>query len=158
MTVPKSIPRSRKISERMCDFQGSPNNSSATSSYGEHTGQMAQSLSRVFASLWRPILFQILVVDTGRYGTEGISKKYLQARYTTPIMFVYLATVCKFFRSGRCTNGDACPFLHGSPQVQQQDGLCKFHLKGTCKFGAKCANKHILSGTDLLIDRYPLIL
>ncbi|MCJ1229832.1 hypothetical protein MMC12_006502 [Toensbergia leucococca] len=50
---------------------------------------------------------------------------------------------CKFFRSGQCQAGKACPFLH-STDVSTVDTPCKYFAKGNCKFGAKCALAHVL--------------
>lgn len=50
---------------------------------------------------------------------------------------------CKFFRSGQCQAGKACPFSH-STDVSTVDTPCKYFSKGNCKFGAKCALAHVL--------------
>ncbi|KAM0805463.1 hypothetical protein BDR22DRAFT_787246, partial [Usnea florida] len=50
---------------------------------------------------------------------------------------------CKFFRTGQCQAGKACPFSH-STDVSTVDTPCKYFAKGNCKFGAKCALAHIL--------------
>ncbi|CAF9917709.1 MAG: hypothetical protein HETSPECPRED_003569 [Heterodermia speciosa] len=50
---------------------------------------------------------------------------------------------CKFFRSGQCQAGKACPFSH-STDISTVDTPCKYFAKGNCKFGAKCALAHIL--------------
>ncbi|TAQ88879.1 hypothetical protein B7494_g2784 [Chlorociboria aeruginascens] len=42
---------------------------------------------------------------------------------------------CKFFRQGACQAGKACPFSHD---------LASTTDNGNCKFGPKCANKHVL--------------
>lgn len=50
---------------------------------------------------------------------------------------------CKFFRSGQCQAGAACPFLHTMDPMSHQ-APCKYFMKGNCKFGAKCALAHYL--------------
>ena len=74
---------------------------------------------------------------------------------------------CKFFRSGQCQAGKACPFLHSTDDTTV-DTPCKYfakvrlvkparcsrslrrilgaynYVQGNCKFGSKCALAHIL--------------
>ncbi|KAI8870460.1 hypothetical protein GQ42DRAFT_113471, partial [Ramicandelaber brevisporus] len=49
---------------------------------------------------------------------------------------------CKFFRQGKCQNGDNCPFSH-SIVTTSVVAECEYFNKGNCKFGSKCALKHI---------------
>jgi len=45
--------------------------------------------------------------------------------------------VCYDFFKGRCTEGQACPFLHTTEVT-----VCKFFLKGHCRLGRRCKNMH----------------
>ncbi|KAI8871751.1 hypothetical protein GQ42DRAFT_113740, partial [Ramicandelaber brevisporus] len=49
---------------------------------------------------------------------------------------------CKFFRMGKCQNGDKCPFSHDLNNTSEI-GECEYFLKGNCKFGTNCALKHV---------------
>ncbi|KIM91735.1 hypothetical protein PILCRDRAFT_45304, partial [Piloderma croceum F 1598] len=62
---------------------------------------------------------------------------------------------CKFYRVGSCTAGLSCPFSHApppsrnpqdpnNPQTPQPKDVCAWFVKGTCKFGHKCALAHVL--------------
>ena len=46
---------------------------------------------------------------------------------------------CLFWRQGACVKGDACGYVHGDSQV-----LCtQFATESGCRFGDKCAFKHV---------------
>ena len=46
---------------------------------------------------------------------------------------------CFFFQRG-CCSVSACPYLHRNSSDMRP--ICQFALKGTCKFGARCKNRH----------------
>jgi len=50
-----------------------------------------------------------------------------------------MSGVCAFFRQGRCTRGDLCPFRHlrGDRSI-----VCKHWLRGLCKKGDSCEFLH----------------
>lgn len=58
--------------------------------------------------------------------------------------------LCKFFRKGQCTRGEACTFAHGRRQLRPQPNLyrtqpCIDFLKtGGCSFGDGCRYAHHL--------------
>ncbi|KAF8918000.1 hypothetical protein CPB85DRAFT_1431066 [Mucidula mucida] len=61
---------------------------------------------------------------------------------------------CKFFRVGGCTAGAACPFSHTTgPGERGEKDVCAWFVKGTCKFGHKCALAHVLPGQSPSMDR-----
>ncbi|KAF8997325.1 hypothetical protein BDZ89DRAFT_1083771 [Hymenopellis radicata] len=61
---------------------------------------------------------------------------------------------CKFFRVGGCTAGSACPFSHTTgPGERGEKDVCAWFVKGTCKFGHKCALAHVLPGQSPSMDR-----
>ena len=69
--------------------------------------------------------------------------------------------ICKYFVSGKCRNGDMCPWLHpgklnqnwnqrqqqgkaithGKP-IAQNKTICRYFLNGNCKNGANCVFLH----------------
>ena len=63
---------------------------------------------------------------------------------------------CKFFKSGQCQAGKACPFLHSTDDTTV-DTPCKYFAKGNCKFGAKCMLAHILPNGRRVNHPYPNI-
>ena len=60
---------------------------------------------------------------------------------------------CKFFKVGGCTAGSSCPFSHNLVEPGGQKETCAWFVKGTCKFGHKCALAHILPGQTMAMDR-----
>jgi len=56
--------------------------------------------------------------------------------------------LCKFFRRGQCTRGEACTFAHGKRQLRAQPDLYRtqpcidFAKTGSCSFGAGCRYAH----------------
>ncbi len=65
--------------------------------------------------------------------------------------------ICKFFRQGKCKDGEACSFLHldqiehqpaepprlGADGLKDSERVCKYFLTGNCKFGLGCKNLHV---------------
>ncbi|CUA73946.1 Protein cps3 [Rhizoctonia solani] len=60
---------------------------------------------------------------------------------------------CKFFRVGGCTAGPACPFSHHVAEPGEGKSVCTWFVKGSCKFGHKCALAHILPGQPMSMDK-----
>ncbi|KAG9128441.1 hypothetical protein FRC07_011198 [Ceratobasidium sp. 392] len=60
---------------------------------------------------------------------------------------------CKFFRVGGCTAGSACPFSHHVNEPGETKNVCTWFVKGSCKFGHKCALAHILPGQPMSMDK-----
>ncbi|CAE6433782.1 unnamed protein product [Rhizoctonia solani] len=60
---------------------------------------------------------------------------------------------CKFFRVGGCTAGPACPFSHHVAEPGESKNVCTWFVKGSCKFGHKCALAHVLPGQPLSMDK-----
>lgn len=58
---------------------------------------------------------------------------------------------CRFFAEGRCRNGTACQFLHGSPMSvgNKKSELCKFYAQGKCTRGFACTYAH----DDMLVSQ-----
>lgn len=48
--------------------------------------------------------------------------------------------MCRYFRQGKCTRGDTCPFSHdlGHPD----SFICPYFLEGCCKYGSRCQYDH----------------
>ncbi|CAM0135267.1 unnamed protein product [Umbelopsis sp. WA50703] len=42
---------------------------------------------------------------------------------------------CKFYKNSACTAGANCPFLHSDNAYHATTTVCKYYLKGNCKFG-----------------------
>ncbi|KAG8704482.1 hypothetical protein FRC08_002209 [Ceratobasidium sp. 394] len=60
---------------------------------------------------------------------------------------------CKFFKVGGCTAGPACPFSHHVSEPGESKNVCTWFVKGSCKFGHKCALAHILPGQPMSMDK-----
>ncbi|KAG8682329.1 hypothetical protein FRC09_016841 [Ceratobasidium sp. 395] len=60
---------------------------------------------------------------------------------------------CKFFKVGGCTAGSACPFSHHVNEPGETKNVCTWFVKGSCKFGHKCALAHILPGQPMSMDK-----
>ncbi|KAF8609466.1 hypothetical protein BDV93DRAFT_518284 [Ceratobasidium sp. AG-I] len=60
---------------------------------------------------------------------------------------------CKFFKVGGCTAGPACPFSHHATEPGETKNVCSWFVKGSCKFGHKCALAHILPGQPMSMDK-----
>ncbi|CEL58012.1 putative protein C1739,01 OS=Schizosaccharomyces pombe (strain 972 / ATCC 24843) GN=SPCC1739.01 PE=1 SV=2 [Rhizoctonia solani AG-1 IB] len=60
---------------------------------------------------------------------------------------------CKFFRVGGCTAGPACPFSHHVAEPGETKSVCTWFVKGSCKFGHKCALAHVLPGQPMSMDK-----
>ncbi|CAN8025879.1 unnamed protein product [Ixodes persulcatus] len=52
------------------------------------------------------------------------------------------ATLCRYFLSGMCRDGQRCHFSHdraaGAP-----DNVCRYYLKGECMYGSRCRYDHV---------------
>ncbi|KAK3264666.1 hypothetical protein CYMTET_26607 [Cymbomonas tetramitiformis] len=48
--------------------------------------------------------------------------------------------LCKYYASGACRKGDACPFSHDWNDPMSQ--VCKFYLLGSCGYGNRCRYNH----------------
>merc|ERR1711904_268827 len=68
----------------------------------------------------------------------------LQPGTKTPI--VHKATMCRFFKEGRCANGASCQFAHDASELKvigvYKLSMCKFHLEGKCLNGEACSYAH----------------
>eukprot|EP01135_Chromosphaera_perkinsii_P001903 Nk52_evm52s212 gene=Nk52_evmTU52s212 len=51
-------------------------------------------------------------------------------------------TMCKYFLSGVCKNGNDCQFSHDHSSGSV-DTRCKFFMKGNCIYGDKCRYQHV---------------
>lgn len=51
------------------------------------------------------------------------------------------AIECRYWRSGCCAKGDACPFGHGHGAVP--DNTCRYFLRGQCAYGDRCRYSHV---------------
>ncbi|QRW05300.1 hypothetical protein RhiLY_04299 [Ceratobasidium sp. AG-Ba] len=60
---------------------------------------------------------------------------------------------CKFFKVGGCTAGSACPFSHHVNEPGESKSVCTWFVKGSCKFGHKCALAHVLPGQPMSMDK-----
>ncbi|KAG8713680.1 hypothetical protein FRC11_011463 [Ceratobasidium sp. 423] len=60
---------------------------------------------------------------------------------------------CKFFRVGGCTAGPSCPFSHHVAEPGETKSVCTWFVKGSCKFGHKCALAHVLPGQPMSMDK-----
>ncbi|CAE7065009.1 unnamed protein product [Rhizoctonia solani] len=60
---------------------------------------------------------------------------------------------CKFFRVGGCTAGPSCPFSHHVAEPGEGKSVCTWFIKGSCKFGHKCALAHVLPGQAMSMDK-----
>ncbi|CAE6402877.1 unnamed protein product [Rhizoctonia solani] len=60
---------------------------------------------------------------------------------------------CKFFKVGGCTAGPSCPFSHHVAEPGANKSVCTWFVKGSCKFGHKCALAHVLPGQPMSMDK-----
>ncbi|CAE6420168.1 unnamed protein product [Rhizoctonia solani] len=60
---------------------------------------------------------------------------------------------CKFFKVGGCTAGPSCPFSHHVAEPGETKSVCTWFVKGSCKFGHKCALAHVLPGQPMSMDK-----
>lgn len=67
----------------------------------------------------------------------------------------YSHVPCKFFKQGKCTAGNSCPFSHSLDFNEANKRPCKYFKFGNCKFGNKCANSHILSNEYISTSSLP---
>ena len=77
---------------------------------------------------------------------EGLLRKLLQAmrvpqdrRAETASQLSNADGPCFYFRRG-CCSVSQCPFSHRNSADTRE--ICRFALTGSCKFGAKCRNRH----------------
>ncbi|KAJ3711049.1 hypothetical protein C8R42DRAFT_690226 [Lentinula raphanica] len=51
---------------------------------------------------------------------------------------------CLFFAKNACNKGDRCPFSHDAPLARASNSnvICPYYLKGDCRYGNQCINKH----------------
>lgn len=48
--------------------------------------------------------------------------------------------MCRYFRLGKCTRGESCPFSH---DLSHPDSfICPYFLEGFCKYGTRCQYDH----------------
>lgn len=48
--------------------------------------------------------------------------------------------MCRYFRLGKCTRGESCPFSH---DLSHPDSfICPYFLEGFCKYGSRCQYDH----------------
>ncbi len=97
---------------------------------------------------------------TGQMGLKGGSERKV---------------ICKFFKQGKCKEGEACSFSHlgqiehqpAEPPRQGTGGLkdndiagkqiCKYFLTGNCKFGLGCQNLHVRREDSAAVQDIKLI-
>lgn len=48
--------------------------------------------------------------------------------------------MCRYFRLGKCTRGDSCPFSHDL--AHPDSFICPYFLEGYCKYGSRCQYDH----------------
>jgi hypothetical protein len=53
-----------------------------------------------------------------------------------------MSSICKFFLKGKCKYGDECRFIHNNPVEEKTSSACKFFVRGNCKYGYGCRFIH----------------
>ena len=80
--------------------------------------------------------------DERPHTTGKVGRDRKRARGTSNEEKRKTARPCLFWRQGACAKGDACGYVHGDSQVP----CTQFTSAAGCRFGDKCAFKHVPRG------------